>query len=358
MSETEKEILELRQLVESRFAEYKKRGTLLDGDALDLIRPHLARLGLPADVAGFAKKSEESLQRQAKRRKFLGAAILPAIIVTLSCFTFWNILEREKANEARGQAEAESRTSTARFLYAQALLNLDTGKAPPYLAASLRHKPLPEARILANRVLWDANGEEAVEQQVIGKGKNMLVSTGALSPDGRFVAAQGVQGKGRIIRLWDLRMGTCRVLEGHGKFISAIRFSPDGASLASASWDKTVRLWDITTGKARVLSGHEAEVQSIAFSPDGKTLASASSDGDVRLWDLKTSQCRVLEGLKSQEKDDFIELIFSSAGKRLFAVGCNPWTYWDLDGTARADRLSISGGSADEMAVSPNGGTP
>jgi hypothetical protein len=48
-----------------------------------------------------------------------------------------------------------------------------------------------------------------------------------------------------------------------------------------------VLLWDLPTGRLRdTFNGHRAFVSALAESPDGKTLASASYDGIVYLWDL------------------------------------------------------------------------
>src|SRR5438874_2715514 len=64
-------------------------------------------------------------------------------------------------------------------------------------------------------------------------------------------------------------------LQGHTNAVVSVAFSPDGKTLASASYDGTLKLWDMTTGKERATLGkYTGCVGCVAISPDGKTLAS------------------------------------------------------------------------------------
>jgi WD40 repeat protein/serine/threonine protein kinase len=110
---------------------------------------------------------------------------------------------------------------------------------------------------------------------------------------------------GAKIRVVDLRTGQELWTAVAGKkFITALAFSPDGKTLASAAGfgESDIRLWDVATGKEiGRLEGHEAWVGSIVFWPDGKKLASASADQTIRIWDVASRKCLdVLRGSRSQ----------------------------------------------------------
>jgi WD40 repeat protein len=76
------------------------------------------------------------------------------------------------------------------------------------------------------------------------------------------------------------------VLRGHQNVVTFAAFSPDGARIVTASWDKTARIWDAAAGKELVvLRGHEDQVLSAAFNADGTRIATASRDDSARVWD-------------------------------------------------------------------------
>jgi WD40 repeat protein len=81
----------------------------------------------------------------------------------------------------------------------------------------------------------------------------------------------------------------------HSRFVSCVRFSPDGNRVISVGGDKKGVIYDGKTGdKLLELSaenGHSGGIYSASWSPDGKELLTASGDKTCKIWDAATGEC-------------------------------------------------------------------
>jgi eukaryotic-like serine/threonine-protein kinase len=132
-------------------------------------------------------------------------------------------------------------------------------------------------------------------------GKWIVVTRNALSEHGIFV-----------LGIWNGASGEETAMPDdpehieHTGAISALAFSPDGETLATASMDYSIRLWDFAKRqRLATLQGHLSEVWALAFSPDGQWLVSGAKDGRVNCWPVR-----------QQEKED----IFPGPWQEMLAI--------------------------------------
>jgi WD40 repeat protein len=108
------------------------------------------------------------------------------------------------------------------------------------------------------------------------------------SPDGRQVAA--VCPVDSTTRAWDANTGSELYVLRYASRPNAIAFSPDSRILAVAAGDRTVRIYDAQSGvELRALRDGEIGSRTLRFSPDGALLASAD-DGGMILWEVATGR--------------------------------------------------------------------
>jgi WD40 repeat protein len=117
----------------------------------------------------------------------------------------------------------------------------------------------------------------------------------------------------KLARIFEANTGReLLVLSGHISSVREAVFSPDGAKVATGSWDNTVRLWDAMTGaELLTLRGHADSVRRVVFSPDGQRLFSVAQDSKVNTWDVATG--RLLSTLSGGNN----ALAISPDGRRL-----------------------------------------
>lgn len=82
-------------------------------------------------------------------------------------------------------------------------------------------------------------------------------------------------------------------LQGHQRPVQAIAFSPDGRSLASASFDGSIRLWRVPDGKfLATLRGHVGPVYQVGWSGDSRLVVSGSRDSTMKVWDVSAKKLK------------------------------------------------------------------
>ncbi|MEG4347698.1 serine/threonine-protein kinase [Microcoleus sp. A003_D6] len=189
---------------------------------------------------------------------------------------------------------------------------------PPTIAGTILPVPPMQRVVPARAPTW-----RCVHTLV---GHSNAVTSVAFSPDGATLASGS---EDKTIEMWKLDAGKrWYTLTGHSDWVTCVAFSPDGATLASGGRDKKIHIWDLNKGKWwYALTGHSDRVSAVAFSRDGQVLASGSRDKTVQLWNLnKGKWMSALTGHAGG-----VEAVAFSAGGEFLASGSRDKTVqlWD-----------------------------
>jgi len=173
------------------------------------------------------------------------------------------------------------------------------------------------------------------------------VNAAVLLRDGRAATA-GADGR---IAIWSSGKAEPDIaLEGHTAPIVALAAAPDGATLASASWDHTVRLWPLAGGAPRVLEGHTQNVNGVAFAQDGRTLVSVSYDQSARIWPLSDSSAPTVVAMPSP-----LNAVSVSGDGEIVAGAADGKIYFLTANGARTGEVAAGPRPVISIAISPDG---
>jgi WD40 repeat protein len=164
--------------------------------------------------------------------------------------------------------------------------------------------------------LWDAaTGKE----QAPFKAAEFWVQSVAFSPDGKTLASGC---GGNKIDLWELSTGkSTNLLNRTAQCAPEVVFSSDGKYLAAGSMCRCeLDVWDVAAAKRIALfdSYHLWGVCAMRFAPDGKTLAAVGHVDGIQLWDFATGKDTLVLTAKDKERaEKLIQLLGNdSAAKR------------------------------------------
>ena len=191
-------------------------------------------------------------------------------------------------------------------------------------------------------------------------GRQNIIKTVAVSPDGQFIVSGNQQGD---IQVWALATGErLASYTSESRQVQAVAISPDGRTIASGSvLDGRFHLWRWQEEAAPGVQRATSNLYSTAFSPQGDVIVTGHSQGMIYLWTLEGEQMGWIEA-HPPEAGGFSHVVavaIAPDGVTLASrsIGANgDIKIWDMtSGQPELQISSLEVGGVNSLAFSPDG---
>jgi len=330
-----REFLRMRDRLDSSLKLWLSRGKQKD----DLLGP-----GLPlAEGEKLVKDFGLSLSQQQtdyvgasiaerKRSKQIQERIRYAVMVAISVLAIvagfqWFQAERQRQSaaqafksEAQVTAKLEEQLQQASWAsFNQAERQFQSGEWLEGIALLARAiKFDPENQVVSERFFQEliVHRDKALPLLIASFGHQDVVYHAAFSPDGARILTASWD---KTARVWEANSGKLIISLAHQGAVNAASFSPDGTQILTASADKTAKLWEAASGKLIASFAHQDSVNAAAFSPDGTRILTAGADKTAKLWDANSG--KLIASFAHQGSVNAAE--FNSDGTRILTASAD-----------------------------------
>ncbi|MCB9262277.1 MAG: caspase family protein [Flavobacteriales bacterium] len=133
----------------------------------------------------------------------------------------------------------------------------------------------------------------------------------AFSADGKTLASADANGN---IILWDIETRLQKgVLKRHSDAVSVLEFSNDGNYLVSGGTDKMVLLWSIEKSMSIIVSTHSYYINDVHFDPTNQFIVNTSADFSLNIYEIKTGKSQ-----RIYHTTDLTGMCFNDDGSKIY----------------------------------------
>jgi WD40 repeat protein len=273
MTTLEKDLIEIKQFIEIRFQEFKKRGIILDQESLDFFNLYLGKLNLHPEIEQFLKLSAKLNRKNAKRKKQLRMGLIASAFIALISFTVWNYAEKKKADIAKAKA-----LSSASLTRAYLTSSTDPTESMRYAIEALEYY---EGNFDAQVHVVDLYNNQIFYNKLVVN--DQITSTIDLPKSGdKFLLADHLN----RIKLYDMDGNQLLLFPlRHTSIIEEVLFFQDNDRILSAGRDGRLIIWS-SSGEVFYESKSETPFYTAATLNNNYVIA-GDYDGNVSIYNAQ-----------------------------------------------------------------------